>query len=77
MIRPALTENQARATMLVLELVRRDLILGAVRLAGADLRDLREAQEAIEAALEQPEPSEFALGVNEFERRTWDPRSAA
>jgi hypothetical protein len=75
-IRLDLTEDQARATAVVLGLVRRKMIFGAVRVVGAAPQDLRGAQAAIEDALE-PEPGEFALGVNEFERRTWDPRSAA
>ena len=80
MIRPVLTREQAEATATGLDVLLAIMQLDNTYIAGARRVDLAAAREQIKTALRMEESAsgDFeAMGVLEFERGSWDPRTAA
>jgi hypothetical protein len=81
-IRVELSEREVRATVCALGFVRDFLAQNAVELEGAPVADLAAAHARLSIELARPvrpvrDTAFEAMGVREFERRSWDPRTAA
>lgn len=79
MIRPVLTHEQAEATAVGLGLLLAIMRLENTYIAGARHVDLAAAREQLKTELQKeaaPSGDFEAIGIREFERGSWDPRTA-